>query len=409
MKNFYVPATTLDYCQEKQYPDKYLWVIHKLYSYENRASIPGSYKLLKAEYLKNILGRYKPVLNDLINDGIIETDNQYFVGKISKGYRLSEEYKYSPYIRVPLDLSSPSLVNYINNINTNYYPSRVFLGEVTYPNTYQTLYDSPNVNLMLTKVTTNLFNVLSQSSLSKESRDYATQYLNSISADFKPKQYIAKQLAYEMSIDKIEQQDFYLVQDPKTGRVFTNITNLPGKLRQFLKINGIGNLIEIDLITSQPFLLNGLIDKALRNNPDVKKYREITTEADIYNYLADRLGFTRSYAKEKMIKTVLFGKIKDYNLKSDIVKIFKCEFPTVWDVILKYKKEDYTQLALALQKQEADLMINKVAIELFNQNTQFFTVHDSIISNVFNKELIIKTINDVYSKELHLLPQLKIK
>ncbi|MBK9333950.1 MAG: hypothetical protein IPM96_16465 [Ignavibacteria bacterium] len=112
-------------------------------------------------------------------------------------------------------------------------------------------------------------------------------------------------------------------------------------------------------------------------------------------------------------KKDFFGKVFFCNSNDKYVyketKLFRELFPNVYKVILHYKKEDYKQLAINLQKTEANLMINKVCKRISEERPDIFvtTIHDSILTTSENKDYICNIILNEFEKNYNLKPSIK--
>lgn len=121
---------------------------------------------------------------------------------------------------------------------------------------------------------------------------------------------------------------------------------------------------------------------------------------DIYRYIMERNGLTdRQAFKEKFYEEVLFGKIPKKFKK--VVKVFKAEFPLVWDYICELKADDYSQLAINLQKLESAMFIG-CAAELMKKGVKVLTLHDAlyVIDTPDNIELTDRTILSRFQKAI---------
>ena len=77
--------------------------------------------------------------------------------------------------------------------------------------------------------------------------------------------------------------------------------------------------------------------------------------------------------------------------------------------ITKYKENDYRNLSIQLQKEEADLIINKVSRNLINAGIdEFFTIHDAIYTVKENLYLVKDELTYEFSK-LGIRPTIKTK
>ena len=118
-------------------------------------------------------------------------------------------------------------------------------------------------------------------------------------------------------------------------------------------------------------------------------YEEFMNKCDIEN---------RNEAKIMMYK-VLFGingSLRKYN------KMFYSVFPTVYDFILKYKKDkkNYKSLSYSLQNLESEFIFNKVINHIIESNPEIklFTVHDSLCFPLKYKETVTN-IFDYYKRK----------
>lgn len=339
---------------------------------------------LSSRFLKKIInGRYKDYIKDLFDMNILETDNQYFVDGKFKAYRLKDIYRKAK-------LKQIQIVD--EKIVTNYEAYK-FSKKLKNP-FHSYLYDC-----------------LSQTQIDYEPAKY---FVASTVTEFE------NYVAYNCSIDMIHSKDWFFIVDSTAGRVHNNITNLSKKIRPFLRYNN-QQLIEVDISNSQPLLFNILIDSYLKEvstisnflpyvpHSDISLYKRLTEEGKIYDYLMDKLNIKedRDEFKIRFFSKVFYSREND-NYVPEERKMFKALFPNVAKIISKYKKEDYRDLAIRLQKIEADIMIKKVVPELEKKKIFVLTIHDSVLI-LPEQELIVKKIiiNEFQKFGLH--PTLKVK
>ena len=105
-----------------------------------------------------------------------------------------------------------------------------------------------------------------------------------------------------------------------------------------------------------------------------------------------------------MFSKVFYGK----NYDSEEIRGFKKLFPTVYEVLEYYKKINYKDLSIDLQRVEAEIMINAVVPGLAAKNIFALTIHDSILTTDENVKLVQEIMMDVF-KQYDLKPTLKIK
>lgn len=262
---------------------------------------------------------------------------------------------------------------------------------------------------------------------------------NSISIDvFASKEWVSKQdytpivRANLLSqIDRINDKDYYLVQDSFSSREHTNLTNLPSYIRNnYIKIDGM-SILEVDIPAAQPSFLfkalqnmNKRLMESQRGFPkDLMKGKESSTnsstntptkpptnsnlvyapgfsfalefELSIFHSLlltktfyehfiqgwkdSFDMDITRSEAKLLVFK-VFFDrtrakpktdKVSNYHYQS----LFARLFPLVYKQITSIHSEITPRgLARLLQQEEVDYVMNKSD----NLECNHFTVHDAI-------------------------------
>jgi len=221
------------------------------------------------------------------------------------------------------------------------------------------------------------------------------EYLNSVKDTLKSESYIKNII----SVNQIETDDIYYTFDGY-GRFHTNFTTLKKHLRNnFVRIDGC-EVDEVDIKNSQPFFLGMLMKEQYKGKvmPDgIKNYIDLSSNHLFYEDFQSKSPALKDRAETKNATyKVLFGDNK--NNKQN--RAFKCNYPDVYDFILKYKQANggYKSLSHVLQRMESDFIFNGVVNELmiFYPDIRIFTVHDSIVFPVKYK----KQVEDVFNKHL---------
>jgi hypothetical protein len=184
---------------------------------------------------------------------------------------------------------------------------------------------------------------------------------------------------YFRSVEFIRKRDWNFSFDEKTGRVFNNITNFPSILRPYILLDG-QPIVEIDVANCQPLLLLTLYD----DEPERQAYQDAVQGGKFYEMLNQKLE--KPYPKElrddlkKAVFTgIFFGKV--YPNPPKIALAFEKLFPVLSQKIVAVKRLDHTQLAILLQRTEADLIIgNVVGLIARHSRIPVLTVHDSVIT-----------------------------
>lgn len=191
------------------------------------------------------------------------------------------------------------------------------------------------------------------------------------------------------------------------GRFHTNFTTLKSEIRKNCLYFGNEKLVELDINNSQPLFFAKLLYETNTNLVDVfefDNYKNLVTKGDFYQYLMDNsktiIGkeIDRKTAKSYTYK-VLFG--RNY-ITSYADKLFQSLFPTIYIFIkdYKYREKDYRIISHELQKNESNLIFNKVVKNIFNEypNIPIITIHDSIMF----PESYYEKINEIFQLIINL-------
>jgi hypothetical protein len=210
----------------------------------------------------------------------------------------------------------------------------------------------------------------------------------------------------KISLDKIENNDFFFTVSGKSGRIFHNYCNMKKELRSCLRDTANMPLVEIDIANSQPFFLSMIVkDFGLMGN-DVDLYQQLCQDGKLYDYISHKYGLTREKIKKKMW-TLFYG--KRYYKKHILDEIFLKEFPTVYAVIIKKKNESNSEFAILLQKAEASLMIDTIAPILLEKDIKFITVHDSFLVSQKDVDTVKEIMQNCFEERYGIVPMIRIK
>jgi hypothetical protein len=187
-----------------------------------------------------------------------------------------------------------------------------------------------------------------------------------------------KRSAWFLSLDYVNRRHWYFCNDPKTGRVFNNFTNMPKVLRGYALLDG-QPCAEIDIRNSQPFFLAGMYP---RDCPEKRHYLAIVSEGQFYEELNKASGCPfvndkRDELKKAVYVQVLYGRRW---ADSPLWAGFEDLFPMLSRIVAERKSKDYRQLAIEMQRLEASVMIGLVVPRLAETfpGVPFLTVHDSL-------------------------------
>jgi hypothetical protein len=150
---------------------------------------------------------------------------------------------------------------------------------------------------------------------------------------------------------------------------------------QHLLIDG-EKTTEIDIVNSQPIFLSILLTQNIEeiDREEYNNFKNLVLDGELYQYISNNYGDVDKKQTKKIIYTVLFG-TNHLNKKEN--KLFKKLFPSIFNFIKKYKKNEGTYKALAykLQRSESRFVFSDICREIINTHPDvpFFTVHDSIV------------------------------
>lgn len=412
------------YQKEIKHINKYLWFVSKIATFKifNKTH---EVVHLNNKYLRRIIGtnntsRIKKILEKL---NIVLIDKSYQVNNYSKSYEINEKY-----------ISKLTPISILDNkLEKN-------IEKWSYFDFYSI---NKNDNNKIIKNNLNTYNINNNSSSSEPYEDrYFDLFLHfSLCFEFltieheEAEKYISykyineelKYIYYSDCITFIKEKYFFKIVDPKTGRFYTNITNLPKDLRQFLRYKG-EQLIEIDIANSQPFLFNLVISNysksaklsetigSYKGEMITDEYRNVTERGKIYEYFTEKWNTeysqkrTREEIKETFFKKIFFCTNK-MNERYPESKLFQKVFPTEYKIIVETKKNDYKYLAYILQKLEAEMIIYTICLKLIKKikDIGIFTIHDSILTTINNIEIVKQIMLKEFQQKFSLMPILKIK
>ena len=422
-------------------PIKLIYILDILTSHLDIDLING-YKNLNAEILKMRIDNYNQYLKYLVWTEILETDNLIIPRKKSRGYKFTNKYQtkvkeveYKDYAfennlrnRKPYGKKSLKGPNYLNK----FYNNKLEIDEKAF-----------EVNEEMYKLKLNNKKLLDYNIKTKKSKDPLKQ----------------RNSGYK-SIMKIKNGENNNSRDKTSKRYHSNLSRLPSILRNFITYDG-KKLISIDLVNSQPYISNRILDYEFWIDEKMKKGDKINYEfiKNLYRNYNKKITINsnllyimlRTIAEsidskgiERYIKLVVDGKFYEYIEKesnklgekiegrkaikqmvffmlfssngqhSEGKTMFKKIFPEVYKVFAEIKKgdnEEYKFLSILLQRIESylfiDVICKRIAIEY--PEALIITIHDSV-ATTYEYESII---SDIISEELELStgykPQLKVE
>ena len=208
------------------------------------------------------------------------------------------------------------------------------------------------------------------------------------------------------SISTLQSEDYYGSVNDTNWRLDTNLTNLKSDFIKngFVTLNG-EQLKDIDLSNSQPCLMGNLfdcLDNMLTKFPnltnaynypalnkqevDVQVFIQQSGDGKIYDYICNKTGWDRQFAKNIFIK-IMFSKA---GWNSCYKKRLKELFPNVisWMDEFKLKNGEHKKFAIMLQRLESEIFIKNIYPRIRKQGYVIFTKHDSILCKVSDYDTV---------------------
>lgn len=253
---------------------------------------------------------------------------------------------------------------------------------------------------------------------------------------------VAKRYKALSSIYKLKNKTFYFSVDQNIGRFHSNIANIKKELRAFIRYDG-KKLVNVDIKNSQPLFSTLLLTGAFYNS-DTKpiniyqipttipllskphhkllysishyimivdnsetqyskgfmKYTSLVNSGDFYRNIASVIAPDKPYNKAEM-KTMMFMVFFSSNRfigqpEAHFKRLFRAEFPEVYEVFKRLKRGNHTALSHLLQRIESSIIVEKASRRIAEEkpNLPIFTVHDSIATVVGHEKYVSKVIQE---------------
>lgn len=388
--NRYVPEKAYEFISKSNYKNKeHLYIILDMV---NRITIFRKYDTdysnqfvdIPYGYFREIIGKCELLSNGmdyLKSNGILDCDGIYSKEKgKALGYRINDNY-FSKLIKV--EIEKPTLTKKImSNINK----------------------EKSRVNDMYKKYKS-FFVSSFKINFEKANNYLTTLYLNppyvvTFSENIK---LINKYNHLYMAISAINDGDLFFRHNKTNGRIDTNLTNLKSELKQFISIP---NLIQLDIVNSQPYILSlylkskGVQDSKFMNWTERGIFYE-NFEKEYYKQTGKTL--TRKEVKEIMF-CIFYSKNESYKKEKSI---FKSIFPKEYEMIEIEKKHKHNQLAIKMQRLESEICIDTICQELDKVNVKYFTIHDAWIVDRLDEFKVKEIVEREFMKKYRSMPKIK--
>lgn len=321
----------------------------------------NGFSYLNMKYLRKQIPQAEQYIKYLLSKGLIERTKGYIPGERSYGYRISSEYESRYIVKTVTD---QKLIRKVNEAPRKF--ARGFSVQNKYIKDF----------------------TLDPQAVTFAKSNYSGESYNSAI----------------VSINMVDNKEKYSLIDDAGGRFYSNLTNMPSELRQFVRVKNRYLKANVDIKNSQPYFTTmiltnpgelvrfakskefAMILESLKipNNEDIKLYINLVTKGQFYEYLmpffeVKGLPCTRAEVK-KAVMIILF----DHNRKriSRAKRIFINQFPTVHEIFSIVRGNGRGErFPILLQAIEAYMVLRVILPRINNEHPDIiaFTVHDSLL------------------------------
>lgn len=322
-------------------------------------------------------GYYRKILDTLLAENIIETNNHYSVSEHAKGYRLAEKYQ------------NAKTINY--TVKENKLKQKIIAKQKEDLKTLSTT-NKQILEMLKTKFTvdtTTAFNLINEMKKTHliDTNTYARNY---------------------NQLTQLENRNFYFTESTTTGRIFHNYSNLKRELRNFISHVSEEKLVEVDITDCQPFML-GCILLEMKQTEDIKNFICILKNGKYKKYLRKEFNVPEHVSydafKHDLVVMLFCKSYWDTKHRDKFIELF----PNVWEVMVQIKENEHEKLAHLLQSMEAELMIKTVAPILLENDVDFIPIHDSFIVQDRYAEQVTELIKSECNRLYGMIPLVKMK
>jgi hypothetical protein len=220
--------------------------------------------------------------------------------------------------------------------------------------------------------------------------------------------------SYEGTLRLIRDKTWLCTFDSFSRRFHNNATALKRELRPFLRVAG-EPLVEIDIKAAQPLFL-GLVarQKGILGADQFLK----VCEEDLYQYLADKGGWSREHVKEQLMQRALFSSNNSPSQKTAVKRRFDQEFPDMarffreakYGRPTKTNPKPHNKLARMAQKAEVNFVIFTVCERIRKERPECWltTIHDSVLCRPRDGEYVRGVMLEEFDR-LGFCPRLEVR
>jgi hypothetical protein len=388
-----------------------------------------------AQILRGKSKEYRPHLTYLVDQGVLDEDRQYVVGKHSRHFRIAEKYLSNRLSEIVIT-DTKLLKSIDGNSGLNFHDT------MQYQNLYR-WFDPEKLKIDLEAAEAYIYAQLDKN----RDESYYGAYISAYTKILKVR--MIAEGAFWFNVDKFGK------------RLHTNLTNLDKDLKPFVTFEG-QHLVSVDVKNSQPFfslkILEGvkqgryqsishtktptdtimIVEEAQTLDfTDVLEYRGEVVGGTLYESLESEMRkefgdgyFTRPWiydvSKRRVVRNTFtprqIVKGVTYQIffsKNEVVKkekeLFRRLYPAVMNAFENYKgnlhlryKDRHRRLAKALQRIESGIILDKVvkAISRSRPDLTIYTIHDSIVTTVGNESYVSEVMQRILAENIGYPPTL---
>lgn len=388
---------------KKKHTDKYNYLLHYLHisrvlnqKYENDEYIPVNQEVLSEYVTKR---RAKSIIDFWLNLNVIECDDKAKKGVKSLGYRLTDDYKNEPVVDVGVvDEVFENRLRLLRQRNDQKFDLRVPQHRFLHYCLHEVRVAATEAKHWLTEQASKNYRLTPSNATTKEKKDIEA-HNNRINS---------KLFRNCTAITLIADEALRIKRDSTGRRVHHNIATLNRGSRNFICLKNGSVLWNCDVRNSQPLIMCLLLKREYEGKQMPKctlKYIDYCERGILYDELMKELGLPagtdRVAFKKRVFKAVYYGENKHAAYYPEW-RAFSSMFATVAQFITAYKRKNYKQLSIDMQRAESEIIIDGVIARLAAKHMpqDFFalTIHDSILCEEHNVTEIVDIMEDEFKK-----------
>lgn len=363
---------------KKNFIDHYLYFISTLHylKYVNKKFKDSEYQNINYKIMSKIISekKYSEIVGNLIQWGIIATDNTFRKNEKSIGYKVLPPFNNN--------IRKIKIKDKLINRKINKHRKEQEEKSICWPDQYQYLKRMLKW-IEIDENEANKYNLINYLGQCNKKGSYNTKYDSNF-----------------IAIDNLRNKNYFYTVDSFGERFHSNLTNLNRNLRYTLSVQG-EKLGQVDIKNSQPLFFY-LFIKDLPYIPDQEKeeFKKIVENGLFYEFFMAHFNIP-SEKRNKKKRHIITGLFSDKN-KGEKNRYFEClkeKFPHIAELILVIKKQDYKLLIKLMQLEESRFVIRKVIREFIKRyNGQFIsTIHDSIVVKASMLDQVYELILECFS------------